>query len=233
MSAFSDAPEERLLRALAEQLKAPFLQIARTSELAQITEVPEALNNIEYTADMALRIIDSYLLSVRLQALPVLDLEPVSVSAVLQDTAQRLNMLARQYDCDLTIKISGKYGPVMAHRQSLEAAYVSLGYAFIESMPASERRHEVVLELHKNRSGVVAGVFANHPGLTAEMFHRAKALYGTAQQGIPSVSSTSGAGVFIADTLLKTMASPLRMTRYRSMAGLASTLMPSQQLQLV
>jgi hypothetical protein len=233
MSAFSSAPEERLLRALAEQLKSPFLQIAREAELAQGTEAGPVLKNIEYTADMAMRLIDSYLLSVRLQALPVLELEPVSLSSVLQDTAHRLNYLAKQYDCDLDVQISGKYGPVMAHRQSLEAAYISLGYTFIEASPPAEEKHHVVLAAHRSRGGLVAGVFGSQPGLSADTFHRAKALYGTAAQAIPNVSAHNGAGIFVANSLLETMASGLRVARHHKLSGLAATLLPSQQLQLI
>lgn len=233
MSAFENDSSERLLRALAEQLKSPFLSIARASELAQITGAKANLRDIEYTADMSLRLIDSYLLSVQLQALPRLELEPVSLSAVLQDTAHRLNLLAKQYDCDLDIHIAGKYGPVMAHRRSLEAAYMSLGYAFIEAMPSAERRHQVVMAVHRTSKGLVTGVFGNQPELTADMYKRSKALYGHVSQAIPVLSGSNGAGVFIADSLLKSMATPLRVARHQKLAGLATTLLPSQQLELV
>src|SRR6266568_3187421 len=101
MSAFENKPEERLLRALAEQLKVPILQIARSAELAQTTGVGSTFKEIEYTADMTIKLIDSYLLSVRLQSLPTLEMQPVSVSAVLQDAAHYLSKLAYKYGCDL------------------------------------------------------------------------------------------------------------------------------------
>jgi hypothetical protein len=233
MSAFSNAPEERLLKALAEQLKSPFLQIAREAEMASLTEATPALRNIEYTADMALRLIDSYLLSLRLQALPTLDLEPVSVSSMLQDTAHRLNHLAKLYDCDLELNIAGKYGPVMAHRQSLEAAYMSLGYAFIESVPPAGQKHRVVMAVRSSRGGLVTGVFGEQPGLGADAFRRAKALYGNATQPMPTFSAHNGAGIFIANSLLQTMASTLKVARHSKLTGLAATLLPSQQLQLI
>jgi hypothetical protein len=233
MSAFENGSHERLLRALAEQLKAPLLHIARESELARLTGATADLRAIEYTADMSLRLIDSYLLSVQLQAMPTLELEPVSLSAVLQDAAHRLGLLARQYDCDLDIHLSGKYEPVMAHRRSLEAAYMSLGYAFIEATPPSERRHRVLMAAHRGGNGLVAGVFGNQPELTADMYRRSKALYGHAAQTLPVMSGSNGAGVFIADSLLKTMAASLRVARHHKLSGLAATLLPSQQLQLV
>src|SRR5262249_21000540 len=104
--------DERLLRALAEQLKLPFLQIARQAELYS-QEHPE-LNSIMSIAGLSLRFIDGFLLSVEAnqQALP---LEPVSVSSILYDAAHVLEPTARQHNCELEIQVNGKYGPVMAN----------------------------------------------------------------------------------------------------------------------
>lgn len=227
--AFDNGAHERLLRALAEQLKLPLIQIAREAELAK----PGALGSISYTADMALRLVDSYLLSVRLQALPSLELEPVSVSAMLQDTAHQLNQLAKDYDCDLEVHLAGRYEPVMAHRQSLEAAFATLGYAFIEAVPNSETRHKVILGAHRSNRGLVAGIFGNQEGLSSDMFRRGQALFGTARQAVPAITPNAGAGIFVADSLLKNMEAPLHLSRHSKLTGLAATLVPSQQLQLV
>jgi hypothetical protein len=232
-SAFDNASQERLLKALAEQLKLPLLQIAREAELATASKDVSALRSIGYTADMALRLVDSYLLSVQLQSLPVLELEPVSVSAMLQDTAHRLNQLAKQYNCDLEVHLGGKYEPVMAHRSSLEAAYATLGYAFVESTPDSGQKHKVVLGAHRSQNGLVTGIFGNQEGLNADMYRRGKALFGTAHQPVPGMSASSGAGIFVADALLKQMETPLRVSRHQKLSGLAATLLPSHQLSLV
>lgn len=231
--AFSNEEHERLLKALAEQLKLPLIQIAREAELAQITNNTSVLSSITYTADMALRLVDSYLLSVQLQALPSLDIEPVSVSAVLQDTAHQLNQLAKQYNCDLQVNLKGKYQPVMAHRQSLEAAFASLGYAFIESATANTNRHVVILGAHQSVNGLVAGVYGNQQGINTDSFKRGKALFGTARQAIPTLSSTSSAGIFVANSLFTNMETPLHASRHNKLAGLAATLLPSRQLSLV
>lgn len=233
MKALEYTASERLLRSLAEQLKVPFMQIAREAELAIATDEKGALERIEYTADMAMRLVDSYLLSVQLQSQPSLELEPVSVSAVLQDTAQRLHKLSRQYDCDLEVHMAGKYGPVMAHRESLEAAFATLGYAFIEAAPSADARHRVILAAHRSQRGIVAGIFGEHAQLTTQGFRRSLALYGTARQAAPGVSGGSGAGLFVADALFAGIASPLRPAKHQTLSGLAATLLPSQQLQLI
>lgn len=107
-----------------------------------------------------------------------------------------------------------------------------LGYAFIEA-GGSDRPRKMILGAHKSRMGLVSGVFDNEPGLSADMYRRARALYGVARQPLTSVSPAAGAGVFIADSLLSTHSSPLHVAYHQKLAGLAATLLPSNQLQLV
>ncbi len=233
ISAFSNEAQERLLKALAEQLKLPLLQIAREAELAQSTNSQNVFQSISYTADMALRLVDSYLLSVQLQVQPALELEPVSVSAALQDTAHQLNQLAKQYDCDLEVHLSGRYEPVMAHRQSLEAAFAMLGYAFIESVPSADKKHRIVLGAHRSSRGLVAGIFGGQETINADMYRRGMALFGTARQTVPVLSPHNGAGVFVAESLLKNMETTLQVSRHTKLSGLAATFTPSRQLALV
>ena len=224
--------QERLLRALAEQLKSPLMRIARSAELARMTDEPIDLGVIEYTADMTLRLIDSYLLSVHLQAQPNLELEPLSVPAVMQDTAHRLSLLARQFDCDVVVHSSAAHGLVMAHPKAFDAAMMSLGYAFVESRPEDGKRHQVVLGAHTSAHGLVAGAFSARP-LTGDGLQRARALYGRALQNFPKTLSTNGASVFVADALMRSMNSPLKAARHQNLSGLAATLLPSKQLQLI
>ena len=229
----STRADERLLRALAQQLKMPLLQIARQSELAQSADLPDAHKSVQYTADMALRLVDSYLLSIETGQAPVLALEPVSVSATLQETAHLLSPLARQYNCDLEVHVSGRYQPVMAHRASLESALHMLAQIFVESTPEQSVRHHVILGAHKTGQGLVTGIFGNQEGLHSDALRRGRALSGTAEQAIPGLSAAAGAGVFVADALLASMNSPLHISRHNKLAGLAATLVPSRQLQLV
>jgi hypothetical protein len=231
-TAFGNDEHERLLRALAEQLKLPLMQIARQAELAESTKT-SSYGSISYTADMALRLIDSYLLSVELQAMPSLQLEPVSISAMLQDTAHSLSQMAKQYDCDLRIDLKGKYQPVMAHRRSLESALTSLGYAFIESATPGGERHSVILGAHQSSKGLVVGAFGDHADVSADALKRGLALFGTAKQALPSLSSSAGAGVFVANALLTNLQAPLHTSSHNKLSGLAATLLPSHQLALV
>lgn len=231
------ALNQRLLLGLAEQLKLPLLQIARRSELAQGR--PAAADNfrdIQATAEAALRLVDSYLLGVHLaeDRQQELLLEPVSVSSVLYDAGQQLDSVAKFYGVKLELNIAGKFGPVLAHRQGLQSALVSLGTALIEALPALESP-ELTLQLatHRCRYGIVAGVYSDTETLTAEALRQGRKLLGLSRQPLVSVSPGGAAGVFVADALLKAMRLKLRTSRHHNLYGLGTVLQPNHQLALV
>ncbi len=225
-------PQERLLVALAEQLKLPLLQIARSAELAQLEGAEQLSTGTLQIAQSALQLIDSFLLGTATEQ-GSLALEPVSLSALVTDTAHELSPFAKQYGCDIRVSLGGRYGPVMAHRKSLQAALSTLAYSFIGATDDENLgKADIVLGVHKSSHGMVAGVFAKDSGLSSDLFKRAKALYGTAIQPLSRTNSTSSAGVFIADSLLQNMAATLRVAHHKKMTGLATTLLPSQQMRL-
>lgn len=226
--------QERLLVALAEQLKVPLQQIARHAELSRRGPAQaKALLDIEDTAQLGLTLIDNYVLATQL-AQATLMLEPVSLSAVLHDTAVALEPVARQYNCELELSISGKYEPVMAHRSGLRAALVSMGHVFIEAGHQSRRKKPVIqLAAHRGKNGIVGGIFSETESLSAEVYRRARQLYGRSRQPLQDLTSTSGAGIFVADTLLASMDSRLRVASHRKSTGLAATFIPSRQLNLI
>ncbi len=240
----------RLFLATAEELKLPLLHIGRTAELQSLENADldlaekrrsqirsqAALRDIQTTADMSLQLLDSYVLSLRLsmQSTATLDLEPVSVAAVLYDTAAALRSVAGQYGVDLQLHVHGRYEPVMAHRQALQSAMISLGYSLIEALPANGANTlRLQLATHRTKDGIVAGMYGDLDGLTPRMFRRALELQGYVRQPFVSVLPGSGAGVFVAHNLLSAMASRLRVGRFHRLPGFAVTLRTSEQLQLV
>lgn len=225
---------ERLLQALAEQLKLPLLHISQHVELARLGKELR-YDHIETVADMAIHVIDSYLLSRQWsQDQTQLQLEPVSISSVLQTAAERLSKIAREYSCDIELHLSGRYAPVMGHRKSLEAGMVALGYSFIEAQQETEvKKPRLVLGAHKSRWGIVAGTYGSHKDLTTDMFQRAKLLHGRARQSLPTFGHSSSAGIFVADSLFSAMAGKLHVSHHSKLSGLAVTLAPNPQLTLV
>lgn len=228
---------QQLLLSVAEELKLPLLQIARRAEQGRLSgeKAGADLTTIQSTADNALRLLDSYALGVRLSLEPeLLDLEPVSVSSVLYDTGQQLDALAKNYGVGLELSISGRFGPVMAHRQGLQSALVSLGAALIEALPALEHPQlKLQLATHRSRYGIVAGLYTDTKQLSASALKRGRSLQSSSRQPLLGVSHTSGAGIFVADALLQAMQLDLKASRHQGLYGLGTVLQPNHQLQLV
>lgn len=226
------AQDERLLAVVAEGLKLPFLQIAHQAELARVKPADGHLNTIENTAERALRLIDDYLFSRQVEQLT--DIQPLSMAAVLYDTAHKLSLMAKDYSCDVELHVSGKYGPVLAHKQALTSALLHLGYAFIEVQRTTDtKRSAIKLAVHRGRSGIVAGLFAKEPNIGANMLKQAKNLYGQASQPMNQFTHSAAANVFVAEALLAPISGGLRTARHQKLAGLAATFTTSHQLSLV
>lgn len=226
---------QQLLLGLAEQLKLPLLQIARRAELSTFGQDVD-LAAIQATADSALRLIDSYVLGVRLaeSGQESLALEPVAVSSVLYDTAHQLSSVAKFYGVHLELDIAGKYAPVLTNRQGLQAALTSLGMSLIEALPALDSKHLTLqLSAHKCRYGIVTGLYSDTESLTMESLRKGNQLLGKSRQPLVGVSHSGGAGVFVADAILQAMHLRLQTTRHNRLYGLGAVLQANNQLQLV
>jgi hypothetical protein len=227
---------QRLLLSIAEELKLPFLQIARQAELGVLHPHELDISVIQATADSALKLLDSYVLAVQLatdeEALFMS--EPVSISSVLYDVGQQLTPIAKAYDVTLQLHVSGKYGPVMANRRGLQAALLSLGYALIEALPAIESPQLTLqLSAHRCRYGIVTGLYSETETLTADTLRLGRELYGRARQPLTSLSHSASAGIFVADALFRAMSSELMTTRHQRLHGLGAILQPNPQMQLI
>jgi len=226
---------QQLLLSVAEQLKIPLLQIARQAEHQLLTNTNVAAETIQSTADSAIQLIDNYVMGVRLSLDHArLAIEPVSISSVLYDAGQQLDSMAKSYGVDLQLNIAGRFGPVMAHRQGLQAALVSLGASLIEALPALETSQlRLQLATHRCRYGVVAGLYADIPQLSNETLQQGRRLQSKARQPLANLTQSSGAGVFVADAILQAMQLELKVSRHHRLYGLGTVLQPSSQLQLV
>lgn len=220
----SDA-DYRLLTALAEELKLPLLQIARSNELA-------GNDTTQHIAEMAIKLVDGYVLGLQPVEQTSLRLEPVTMASILYDTAEALAPVAHQQGYTLKVDVGGKFGPVMGDRRTLQTAFTLLAYELMTA-PSADNSPVLTLATHRGKPGIVAGIFTDNPQLTTDALRRARALVGTARQALPSNSAANGAGIFIADNLLRTIASSFKIARHQKQTGLAATLMPSRQLQLV
>jgi len=223
-----------LLRSVAEQLKLPLTTIARQAELSQLVGDASVVDarSIHTHAQAALTLVDSYLLGLQLaNGAQALELEPVSVSSMLVDVAHELDAFAEQHGVRLSLHIAGKYEPVMAHRQGLRAALLSLGFALLENYPLGQ--NALTLAVHRTPHGIVTGLYGIYESVSADQWRRALELVGRAAQPMTTLTAGSGAGLFVAEAIMRSMETRLRVGKYRKQQGLAATLLPSQQLQFV
>jgi hypothetical protein len=221
-----------LLRSIAEQLKMPLMYVARQAELSQqASDVPHAaFKTMQTHADMALRLVDSYLLGLDLTGKQTkLELEPVPISAALYDVAHDLTPLARQRNTDVELVLAGKYGQVMAHPAGLRAALYGLGFVLSEVVHPEKVRNTLRIAAHRTRGGIVAGLYIDG----AEDLPANFATNAHMRQPFANLTASTGAGIFVADTILGAMQTKLRTGRFQNKQGLAATLQPSRQLQLI
>lgn len=227
-----------LFSSLAEQVKLPFVQIAHAAELHKLQPSKQNLSElhktIAVTSAAALQLIDGYLLHIRLQQQAELRLEPVSISSLLYDTAQKLDAFAKAHDCVLQLDVKGKYGPVMGRHDVLKTALESLGYAFVEALSGQNDKKPVLkLIARRSKQGLATGIYSELDSLSAKLFRQAKFLKGIARQPLNEFTPGSGAGVFVADALLSRLDCTMKVSKYQGFNGLSVTLAPSHQLSLV
>lgn len=224
----------QLLRSIAEQLKVPLSTIARQAELGQLTGdiCMSDLATMRTHATAALTLVDSYLLGLQLMHEQFeLQLEPVSISSLLVETAHELSSFAAQHKTNLKISVAGKYEPVMAHAAGLKSALLALGYTLLEGY-AVQAGSSLTLAVHRTPHGIVTGLYGNYERLSAESWRKALLLQTRAPRPLPSLSGNA-AGLFIAEAILQAMATKLRTGKHHNQQGLATTLQPSQQLSFV
>jgi len=216
------------------------VQIARLAEtIIPTTEDSKSLRMIQSTADTGLQLIDNYILGIRLRSEPQLfELESVSISSILYDTGERLSSLAKSYGVNLELNIGGRFGPVTANKQALQAALVSLGAALIEALPAMDgnlnRQLSLQLATHRSRYGIVAGLYTDASQLSHSLLSSGRKLSSSrSRQPLINLTHTSGAGVFVAETILNAMNLKLTASRHRNLYGIATILTANNQLQLV
>lgn len=225
--------DERLLAGIAEQVKLPFIQILHALETIEEDGL-ESQKIIGSVSQSALRLLDGYLLNVRLQREGQLDLEPVSVSSLLYDIAEALRTSARLNGCEIDLKVAGKYGPVMARRDVLFSALTNMGHSFIEALGSVEPgRRSITLSVRRTPSGILTGIYSDGVDISDSALVHAKKTMHHPHQPLVGFSSDSAAGIFVADSLFSRIEADMRTTSLDKQRGFAVTLQPSRQLSLV
>jgi len=233
--------QRRLLAALSDDLSLPLLQIRTTIESLKRPGVKADLleartRSLASHVETGLQLVEAYRLALRASDGAQLQLEPVTISSVLNDVAQELDPYAKQYATKLEVDVTGRLSPVLANKATLSAAMQCLGASIIRAQAAQSRRkgYRVLLAAHRAPDNLITtGVFSNTEGLTDHALRSARGLVGKARQPIPALPAGSASGVLIADMLCAVMWQPLRQAAHRQLHGLATVVPVTSQLRFV
>jgi hypothetical protein len=219
--------DDLLFSALTGELRLPLLQIARLSELGTISRKEK----IHLISSQALQLVDAY---AQAQTQTGLALEPISSHAVLYDVATVLEPYAKQADVVLELDYQGRLQPVMGHKESLTTMMMLLGMSLIDAAVEDDvMAKHVVLGTHRSAKGTVVGAFSTYAPINQQVLDTVRALYGRANQAVPHLGQSAGAGLAIADRLSQQMHAPLKTYRHRTLTGIGSLLTPTRQLNFV
>ncbi|MCL5112884.1 MAG: hypothetical protein M1554_00150 [Patescibacteria group bacterium] len=218
---------------LVEQLKLPFIQILKQLELSSINNQYSNLRNIEISAEYAIKLIDNYILSLKIEN-KLIDVYPETflVSSVLYNSVQYLESLAKMYGVDLKILIDNKSAPVTGNRIILETAILSLGMSLVEAV-ALNSKPILYFATHKSRYGVVAGVYTDEIKISSKLLREGRKFKGKSSQPLQSMLYSPGAGIFIADNLFNSLKLNILISKHKNLYGLGTILSCSKQLTLV
>lgn len=223
--AATDLDQDQSLRALAFELKSPLINIARQAELDESAN----LEQIQQTAEQALKLIDHYLLSAQSEhGQLILNLEPVNLGSVLYDASSQLRYLAREQKVELVLE-DKIHEPVMAHRGALTAVLAAFGRLL---MPVSGRP-ELTLRSYKTREGFLCvGVFTD-ADLSQDDLRQAMELQGKANMPLAVANSQAHVSLSIAERLCSAMGGDMTVKKIGKLRGFATQLPRSEQLSLV
>lgn len=224
-----------ILRNVAEDLKTPLLRIVSQLQLNQLEEVRNTYD-AEVVADAALRLLDSYIVSTQINTgQQQLELEPVSVHAVMNDCNQYLRGLAQLQGYETEFRVQRGVGLAMANPVALNAAITSLTYSFLynANLRVKSSDQKLIFMLRKSNQGIDAGLFSKDFQVSTKSLQKLRSLRGIARQLTPDFAHGSSAGIVIADQLFSAMNTQLRPARFSRFSGLAVSMVPSRQLSLV
>lgn len=219
---------------VAENLKTELKKISTAIEYSILTKDFSNLEMAQFSTQGMLRLIDCYQTYINRQDLLSL-IEPVSLSAIMSEIISDMKPYAHWRQCDLDLAVEGKFQPVLANKEMLHIILGSLSSIFLsaQSELRPKKRPLIMYAVSRNKQGVTAGIYSDLEGFNSEMLIRARKLFGKAMNPVNGLISNTNAGLFLADSLLGTVASGLKVAKLNNLYGFATTFKPSQQLILV
>jgi hypothetical protein len=226
---------------LSDDLALPFTQIKSSLELLESQQFGKAAarEHVRQTGlniNSGLQLLEAYRLLLGSAEIDKLPMEALSISTLLEDIAHKLSPYAKQYDTQIIVSTQHRLAPVLVHQPSLYSALEVLASSLIraQSAQSDEKAYSLLLGAHRTTdNSITTGVFSSVHGLSDKTLRAARSLVGRARQPLPAVPAGAAAGVLIADMLCAAMWQPLRAAAHNNLAGLATSIPASKQLQFV
>lgn len=218
---------EKILRALARELKDPLTLIAREAELHEISGISRQVSEV-------LALLDGYLLSAQSEYGQInLPLEATGIGSVLYEVSQYARPAAQQQKAIISTDIAAN-DAVITHRRGLKIALDCLAHLALSAEADQSRRKEIKIVSYRKRNGdTIAGVLSSGLMITPNDLKRAEVLYGQAHLPFSTQLPGSGIRLAIAQQLAEALGSNVVTLRRNGLRGLGLSLVKSQQLQLV
>ncbi|HSW79064.1 MAG TPA: hypothetical protein VLF88_03560 [Candidatus Babeliales bacterium] len=226
---------------LSDDLTLPLLQVKTSAELLQSQNFSKvaARQHVSETSlniEVGLQLIEAYRILLSSSEVENLPVEPLAIGALLEDIAHKLTPYASEYKTKLQVSVQHRLTPVLVHEPTLHSAIEVLGSSLIRAQAAQsdEKSYKILLGAHRMADNSIAtGVFSSVHGLSDKTLRAARNLIGKARQPLPAVPPGAAAGVLVADMLCASMWQPLRAAAHNNLAGLATNIPASKQLQFV
>lgn len=206
---------------LMRELQYMLYKIARSAELGD----PKVLADIQREADIALRLIDSYMATSSLESGQTsLELSPIGLGSLLHETAYEVRAA-----CGASVEIQTKsLQPVMAHNLLLKNFLFSIGY-FISKASDS---HLNFCSFKSTSGEVGVGVVSKNFDISTDDLRNALTNHST---HMPMASHTNQSAIMlvVADAIAKALGSKLAVKKLGRSKGFCVILPKSEQLALV
>lgn len=232
------AAPEHVLQGLARELAEPLLYIARQAEFSaeKDRKNADALRSIEQSANGALRLIDSYLLTAQSEyGQKQLPLQTVGAGSVLYDAVHDLRSSAERYG--YILEVDSRYSkPIMTNVLALKTAIVCLGNLLMCSSAARDvrvRRLRIATYKRDDSSCTIGILDSGSTNLAKRDMLQARKLQGRSHMALPKLDTGSGVQLALADSLAMALNAELKVIRRYKTNGFGLTVARSDQLQLV
>lgn len=200
-------------------------------QIQQLAALSQNEGSISSIAETTIHLLDVYAL-LQPQDQLVLELEPVSIGAIVQDVMHKLDPLAKEYNCALYDSYSGGNRLVVADKKLAHGALLAIAHAFIESATSDTGRQTTVLfGTRAFGSSQKVGVFSEQVNMGARELSAGRKKTHTAVQQYTGLIG-SGRGLLLADSLLKHMNVRLQSSSYKKLSGVAAMFQHNTQLNL-